>query len=136
MRRISTRRGVFGLFAGVAALGLAFAVAAQTRVAPASGDARLDTAAQTAWQRVRQALTPAQQANEARAFMAALATANGQRVVPAMDARDLASGRTVALDDPALLQRPQAHEVTVSVGGQFLTFRPLSRASLDALLWR
>lgn len=90
MRRISTRRGVFGLFAGVAALGLACAVAAQTRVAPASGDARLDTAAQTAWQRVRQALTPAQQANEARAFMAALATANGQRVVPAMDARDLA----------------------------------------------
>jgi len=35
-----------------------------------------------------------------------------------------------------LLQRPQAHEVTVTVDGQFLVFRPLSRASLEPFFGR
>ena len=53
-----------------------------------------------------------------------------------LDARHIASGRAVSLDDPALLQRPQAHEVTLTVDGRFLVFRPLSRASLDPFLGR
>ena len=123
-----TRRLIFGLFTGsIVLVAAAGEVAAQAPVV-------LDASAQAAWRRVRQALTPQQQANEARAFMAALATANGRRIVPAMDARDRASGRPVSLDEPALLQRPQAHEVTLSVGGQFLTFSPLSRTSLEVLL--
>lgn len=115
-------------------------------VAPTAGRAQtttqteqavvLTTPAQTAWARVRQALTPQQQAQEVRAFLAALATANGRPVTPTLDVRDLASGRAVSLDDPALLQRPQAHEATVSVAGQFLVFRPLSRASLDPFFGR
>lgn len=125
-----TRRLILGVFTGLTTV-----VAAGRDVAAQAGPV-LDASAQAAWLRVRQALTPQQQANEARAFMAALATANGRRIVPAMDARDRASGRPVSLDDPALLQRPQAHEVTLSVGGQFLTFRPLSRTSLEALLGR
>ncbi|WP_224761015.1 hypothetical protein [Brevundimonas aurantiaca] len=71
-----------------------------------------------------------------RRFMAALANANGRPVVPPMDAREIASGRAAAADDPALLQRPQAYEATLSVGGGFLTFRPLSRASLEPLTRR
>lgn len=98
---------------------------AQTTGAP------LATSIQTAWSRVRAALTPQQQANEVRGFLSALASENRRPTTPALDARDIASGRAVSLDDPALLQRPQAHEVTVTVGGQFLVFRPLSRASLD-----
>jgi len=105
-------------------------------VGRAQADAVLDPAAQAAWARVRGALTPQEQANAVRAFMSALAMANGRRIVPVMDARDIASGRAVSLDDAALTQRPQAHEATLSVGGQFLTFRPLSRASLEPLLGR
>jgi len=91
---------------------------------------------QAAWARVRAALTPEQQANAVRGFMAALATSEGRRTTPPVDARDIASGRAVSLDDPALLQRPQAHEVTVTVDGQFLIFRPLSRASLEPFFGR
>lgn len=96
----------------------------------------LTASAQAAWGRVRQALTPQQQALEVRAFLAALATGNGRPVMPTLDVRDLASGRAVSLDDPAVLQRPQAHEATVSVAGQFLVFRPLSRVSLDPFFGR
>ena len=96
----------------------------------------LTTPVQTAWTRVRSALTPEQQANEVRAFMAALSSANGRPTLPPLDARDIASGRVVSLDDPVLLQRPQAHEITVTVGGQFLIFRPLSRASLEPFFGR
>ena len=96
----------------------------------------LTASGQAAWLRVRQALTPQQQALEVRAFLAALATANGRPVMPTLDVRDLASGRAVSLDDPALLQRPQAHEATVSVAGQFLVFRPWSRASLEPFFGR
>ncbi len=47
------------------------------------------------------------------------------------------SGTAVVLvRDPALLQRPQAHEVTVTVDGQFLIFRPLSRSSLEPFFGR
>ena len=91
---------------------------------------------QDAWAPVRQALTPEQQALEVRRFLSALAAANGRPITPALDARHIASGRAVSLDDPALLQRPQAHEVTLTVDGRFLVFRPLSRASLDPFLGR
>lgn len=91
---------------------------------------------QAAWSRVRAALTPQQQANEVRGFLSALANENRRPTTPALDARDIASGRAVSLDDPALLQRPQAHEVTVTVDGQFLIFRPLSRASLEPFFGR
>lgn len=103
---------------------------AQTSGAP------LPTSIQTAWSRVRAALTPQQQANEVRGFLSALANENRRPTNPALDARDIASGRAVSLDDPALLQRPQAHEVTVTVDGQFLIFRPLSRASLEPFFGR
>ncbi len=96
----------------------------------------LTAPAQAAWGRVRLAATPQQQALEVRAFLAALATANGRPIMPTLDVRDLASGRAVSLDDPAVLQRPQAHEATVSGAGQFLVFRPLSRASLDPFFGR
>ena len=89
-----------------------------------------------AWSQVRAALTPAQQANAVRGFLSALAAYERRPTLPPMDARDIASGRAVSLDDPALLQRPQAHEVTITVGGQFLVFRPLSRASLEPLFGR
>lgn len=95
----------------------------------------LNASAEAAWAEVRAALTPPQQALAVRRFMAALANANGRPVVPPMDAREIASGRAAA-DDPALLQRPQAYEATLSVGGRFLTFRPLSRASLEPLTRR
>lgn len=91
---------------------------------------------QDAWSQVRAALTPAQQANAVRGFLSALAASERRPTLPPLDARDIASGRTVSLDDPALLQRPQAHEVTVTVGSQFLVFRPLSRASLDPFFGR
>lgn len=90
--------------------------------------------AQAAWLKVRQALTPSQQAFEVRAFVAAATTERGGRPEWAIDARDLASGRAVPLDDPALLQRPQALEITLTMDGRFYTFRPLSRASLEPLL--
>ena len=86
--------------------------------------------------RVRAALTPEQQANAVRGFLSTIAATQGRAATPALDARDIASGRAVALDDPALLQRPQALEVTVTVDGQFLVFRPLSRASLEPFLQR
>jgi len=107
-----------------------------------AGEGRAQTAStltapvQAAWTRVRSALTPEQQANEVRGFLSALASAEGRPTLPPLDARDIASGRAVSLDDPALLQRPQAHEITVSVGGQFLIFRPLSRASLEPFFGR
>lgn len=103
---------------------------AQTAGAP------LPASIQTAWSRVRAALTPQQQANEVRGFLSALANENRRPTTPALDARDIASSRAVSLDDPALLQRPQAHEVTVTVDGQFLIFRPLSRASLEPFFGR
>ncbi|TFW13147.1 hypothetical protein EGY25_10530 [Brevundimonas intermedia] len=113
-------------FAAVAVAGEGRAQTASTLTAPV----------QAAWTRVRSALTPQQQANEVRAFMAALASANGRPTLPPLDARDIASGRAVSLDDPALLLRPQAHEITLTVGGQFLIFRPLSRASLEPFFGR
>lgn len=113
----------------VAAVALAGEASAQTTSSMPAG-------VQAAWTRVRAALTPAQQANEVRGFMSALAMENGRPTTPPLDARDIASGRAVSLDDPALLQRPQAHEVTVTVDGQFLIFRPLSRASLEPFFGR
>lgn len=121
----------------VATTGCVVATAGQTQTTTQTEQTVVLTAsAQAAWGRVRQALTPQQQALEVRAFLAALATANGRPVMPTLDVRDLASGRAVSLDDPAVLQRPQAHEATVSVAGQFLVFRPLSRASLDPFFGR
>ncbi|KQP48015.1 hypothetical protein ASF31_01325 [Brevundimonas sp. Leaf280] len=115
----------------LSAIGLAAGQAsAQTSGAP------LPTSVQTAWSRVRAALTPQQQANEVRGFLSILANEKGRPTTPALDARDIASGHAVSLDDPALLQRPQAHEVTVTVDGQFLIFRPRSRASLDPFFGR
>ena len=111
----------------------ALAVAGEGRAQTVS---TLTTPVQTAWTRVRSALTSEQQANEVRGFMAALASANGRPTLPPLDARDIASGRVVSLDDPVLLQRPQAHEITLTVGGQFLIFRPLSRASLEPFFGR
>ena len=113
-------------FAAVAVVGEGRAQNASTLTAPV----------QAAWTRVRAALTPEQQANEVRGFLSALASAEGRPTLPPLDARDIASGRAVSLDDPALLQRPQAHEITVTVGGQFMIFRPLSRASLEPFFGR
>lgn len=107
--------------------------AAQTPPAPPP-TAPTAVQAQAAWLKVRQALTPPQQAFEVRAFVAAATTERGRRPEWAIDARDLASGRAVPLDDPALLQRPQALEITLTMDGRFYTFRPLSRASLEPLL--
>ena len=92
-------------------------------------------AAQAAWARVRAALTPQQQAYEVRRFVDGLRAGGGSPAVQ-MDVRDIASGRAVPLDDPAVLQRPQAHQVTVVLDGRFYDFRPLSRASLEPLLGR
>ena len=113
----------------------AIVLAAGQASAQTSG-APLPTSVQTAWSRVRAALTPQQQANEVRGFLSILANEKGRPTTPALDARDIASGRAVSLDDPALLQRPQAHEVTVTVDGQFLIFRPLSRDSLEPFFGR
>ena len=107
--------------------------AAQTPPAPPP-TAPMALQAQAAWLKVRQALTPSQQAFEVRAFVAAATTERGRRPEWAIDARDLASGRAVPLDDPALLQRPQALEITLTIDGRFYTFRPQSRASLEPLL--
>ena len=116
--------------------GVAVAASAVAQVQPAVQAALLPASVQDAWSQVRAALTPAQQANAVRGFLSALAASERRPTLPPLDARDIASGRTVSLDDPALLQRPQAHEVTVTVGGQFLMFRPLSRASLDPFFGR
>ncbi|MFN6980501.1 MAG: hypothetical protein ACK4NU_01095 [Brevundimonas sp.] len=119
----------------------AFAAVAVAAVAVA-GEVRAQTSStltapvQAAWTRVRSALTPEQQANAVRGFLSALASAEGRPTLPPVDARDIASGRAVSLDDPALLQRPQAHEITVTIDGQFLIFRPLSRASLEPFFGR
>lgn len=123
------------LKASLPALLIATVVAAGQASAQTSG-APLPASVQTAWSRVRAALTPQQQANEVRGFLSTLANENQRPTTPALDARDIASGRAVSLDDPALLQRPQAHEVTVTVDGQFLIFRPLSRASLEPFFGR
>ena len=91
---------------------------------------------QTAWSRLQQAFTPEQQANEARST-ARLLAASGVRIGSLeMDVKNIATGRTVPRDDPSILQRPQAHEVTFVVDGRFYTFRPLSRASLEAFTGR
>ncbi|WP_421731130.1 hypothetical protein [Brevundimonas sp.] len=90
----------------------------------------------SAWQRVMLAQSAAQQANEVNGFLRALATEGRRPAELTLDARDIASGRAVAADDPALLQRPQAHEVTLTLDGRFYVFRPLSRASLEPLLRR
>ena len=121
-------------------VGLAVAMTASTvsargqTPAPVSSMAPVATQAQAAWLRVRQALTPLQQAYQVRNFIAASTAEQGRRPDMAVDARDVASGRAVRLDDPILLQRPQALEVTVTMDGRFYTFRPLSRASLEPLL--
>jgi hypothetical protein len=124
--RLRLLRLCLAAFAAVSVAGEGRAQTASTLTAPV----------QAAWTRVRSALTPEQQANEVRGFLSALASAEGRPTLPPLDARDIASGRAVSLDDPALLQRPQAHEITVSVGGQFLIFRPLSRASLEPFFGR
>lgn len=89
-----------------------------------------------AWQRVVLAQGASQQANEVNGFIRALATEGRRPADLTLDARDMASGRAVAADDPALLQRPQAHEVTLTLDGRFYVFRPLSRASVEPLLRR
>lgn len=89
-----------------------------------------------AWQRVVLAQGAAQQANEVGGFLRALATEGRRPGDLTLDARNIASGRAVAADDPALLQRPQAHEVTLTLDGRFYVFRPLSRASIEPLLRR
>ena len=66
-----------------------------------------DERAKAAWAEVRAALTPPQQALAVRRFMAALANANGRPVVPPMDAREIASGRAAAADDPACCKGPR-----------------------------
>ena len=116
--------------------GGAVPASAVAQVQPPVQVAPLPASVEDAWSQVRAALTPAQQANAVRGFLSALAASERRPTLPPLDARDIASGRTVSLDDPALLQRPQAHEVTVTVGGQFLMFRPLSRASLDPFFGR
>ena len=88
------------------------------------------------WQRVVLAQSASQQANEVNGFLRALATEGRRPADLTLDARDIASGRAVAADDPALLQRPQAHEVTLTLDGRFYVFRPLSRASIEPLLRR
>ncbi|MBD3835914.1 hypothetical protein [Brevundimonas sp.] len=104
---------------------------APTPVAP-SPDAG---ALQLAWTRVLAALTPAQQAWEVRRFLD-LVRAGGPGRALEVDVRDLASGRAVPLDDPSILQRPQAHQATVVLDGRFYEFQPLSRASLEPLIAR
>lgn len=91
---------------------------------------------QAAWLRLRQAVTPEQQAYEARNVIRVLAMANVRRGALELDVRDIASGRAVPLDDPAVLQRPQAHEVTMVLDGRFYVFRPLSRAAVEPLIGR
>nr|WP_314187482.1 hypothetical protein [uncultured Brevundimonas sp.] len=128
------RRSPVSIFA-LAAMGFA-AFPAAAQVQPSIPATTLPPGAQDAWGQVRAALTPAQQANAVRRFLSALAASEGRPTLPPTDARDIASGRAVSLDDPALSQRPQAHEITITVGGQFLVFRPLSRASVEPLFGR
>lgn len=92
-------------------------------------------ALQAAWTRVRAALTPAQQALEVRRFLDGVRAGGPGRAME-VDVRDLASGRAAPLDDPSILQRPQAYQVTVVLDGRFYEFRPLSRASLEPLIAR
>ncbi len=121
-------------------VGLAVAMTASASSAraqtpsPVLPTAPVATQAQAAWLRVRQALTPSQQAYQVRNFITVATAEQGRRPEMVVDARDVASGRAVRLDDPTLLQRPQALEVTVTIDGRFYTFRPLSRASLEPLL--
>ena len=122
------------LAAALAALGAGQAMAQSQPSAASSAWAAGQEAA--AWQRVRQALTPEQQAAEVRAFLQVLAQINARPTLPAVDARDIAGNRVVALDDPAILQRPQSHELTLTIEGRFYTFRPLSRASVEPLFGR
>ena len=131
---LTLRRPLLSILALLA--GGAVAASAVAQVQPAVQAALVPASVQDAWSQVRAALTPAQQANAVRGFLSALAASERRPTLPPLDARDIASGRTVSLDDPALLQRPQAHEVTVTVGGQFLVFRPLSRASLEPFFGR
>lgn len=89
-----------------------------------------------AWQRVTQAQSWSQQAYEVNAFVRTAASEGHRPGDLTLDARDIASGRVVPTDDPALLQRPQAHEVTITLDDRFYVFRPLSRASIEPLLPR
>lgn len=91
---------------------------------------------QTAWARLQQAFTPEQQANEARGIARLLASSGVRVGSLEMDVKNIATGRIVPRDDPSILQRPQAHEVTIVVDGRFYTFRPLSRVSLEAFSGR
>lgn len=112
------------------------AAPAQTAPAPAPQGGIDVSLLQAAWLRLRQAITPEQQAYEARNVVRVLAMANVRPGVLELDVRDIASGRAVPLDDPAVLQRPQAHEVTMVLDGRFYVFRPLSRAALEPLIGR
>jgi hypothetical protein len=100
-------------------------------VAPSPDAAAL----QLAWTRVRAALTPAQQALEVRRFLEVVRARGPGRALE-VDMRDRASGRAVPLDDPSILQRPQAYQATVVLDGRFYEFQPLSRASLEPLVTR
>lgn len=91
-------------------------------------------AAVAAWSRVQQATSPEEQANAVHAFLRALPSTGGRPAALSMTATNIASGSTVAFEDPALMQRPQAHEVTVFAAERSFVFRPLSRASLTPLL--
>ena len=84
---------------------------------------------------MRAALTPAQQALEVRRFLEVVRARGPGRALE-VDMRDRASGRAVPLDDPSILQRPQAYQATVVLDGRFYEFQPLSRASLEPLVTR
>lgn len=127
-------QAALGLGAALVATACAAPAGSQTMNAPAP-EARAEVElAQVAWTRVRQAATPEEQANAVHNFLRALPKPGGRSAALDLAARDIASGRAVALGDPSLLQRPQAHEVTVSVAGRNYVFTPLSRASLAPLL--
>ena len=118
-------------------VGMAAAVEASPQAAnQASGPGVDAQTLQSAWQRVQQAATPAQQAYEVRHMMQVTAEAGVRADGLTADARDIASGRVAPLTDPAVLQRPQAYEVTVVIDSRFYTFRPLSRASIEPLIGR
>ena len=84
----------------------------------------------------QEAFTPEQQAHEARSTARLLASSGVRIASLEVDVKNIATGRIVPRDDPSILQRPQAHEMTLVVDGRFYTFRPLSRASLEAFTGR
>lgn len=118
----------------ILAVGLASPSVAQEQTAPSVSINAQQL--QTAWSRLQQAFTPEQQAHEARSTARLLASSGVRIASLEVDVKNIATGRIVPRDDPSILQRPQAHEMTLVVDGRFYTFRPLSRASLEAFMGR